>query len=107
MGIDVEHERLIGVSAAARLLPPNRGERPVHPSCILRWITSGVRVGGEIVRLEALRLGGRWVTSVEALQRFGEAQTPRAEGTLPMPRPPASRQRAVEQAQHRLKAVGI
>lgn len=105
--IDIQSENLISLSAAARLLPPNRGQRPVDPSCVLRWITDGVKVGGKIVRLEAIRLGGRWLTSAEALQRFAEAQTPRPEGVMALPRPPVSRQRAVERAQQRLKAVGI
>src|SRR5258708_3576071 len=102
--IDIQNETTIGLSAAARRLPPNRGGRPVHPSCALRWVTVGVRVDGQVIRLEAIRLGGRWLTSVEALQRFAEAQTPQFGGVVPMPRPPASRQRAVERAQQRLKA---
>jgi hypothetical protein len=42
-----------------------------------RWITEGVRLpDGSRVRLEAARLGGRWLTSEPALRRFLAAQTP-------------------------------
>lgn len=57
-------------------LPPGRRGRHVSLSCALRWTLNGVRLpSGEIVRLEAIRLGGRWLTSIEALQRFAERQT--------------------------------
>jgi Protein of unknown function (DUF1580) len=47
-------------------LPLGRNGRPIHPSTILRWIHQGIRG----VRLEAMRLGGRWMTSEEAIARF-------------------------------------
>ena len=47
-------------------LPPGRGGRPIHPGTVLRWIRRGVRG----LRLEAVRLGGRWLTSEEAVERF-------------------------------------
>jgi hypothetical protein len=37
------------------------------------WIKRGVRG----VRLEAVRVGGQWRTSAEALQRFYDALNPR------------------------------
>lgn len=49
-----------------------------HPSTVVRWITTGVPgPDGVRVRLDGLRLGQKWRTSREALQRFGEAITPR------------------------------
>jgi hypothetical protein len=59
-------ETRLFVSEVPRHLPRGRGGRPVHLLTVLRWIRQGVRG----VRLEALKLGGRWVTSREALARF-------------------------------------
>jgi hypothetical protein len=43
-----------------------------------RWILRGVPgPDGRRVRLEAVRCGGKWLASREALQRFTEAITPR------------------------------
>lgn len=66
--IDIQKEKLISVVQAAALLPPTRLGRKTHASTIIRWIHRGVR--GR--RLEAIRLGGCWYTSVESLARFGE-----------------------------------
>jgi hypothetical protein len=79
--IELRNETVISLSAAAAMLPPGRRGRPVSISCVFRWITKGVRLpSGEVVYLEALRVGGRWLTSVEALQRFAERQTPATNG---------------------------
>jgi hypothetical protein len=56
--IDLTKEKLIGLAAAAQVLPASRLGRPVTESCVLRWIQKGVRLpSGERVRLEAIRLG--------------------------------------------------
>jgi hypothetical protein len=61
--IDLTTETLVGLPAAARHLPPYRGGRPVNPVTLWRWITTGVQLtDGRRVRLEAVRLGGRWLT---------------------------------------------
>jgi hypothetical protein len=67
--IDLKVERGISVPQAARSIPPTRLDKPVHPSTIVRWILHGVRG----VRLEAVRVGGRWVTTHEAIERFSAA----------------------------------
>jgi hypothetical protein len=67
--IEFSKEHCFGLSEAARLLPHGRGGNPVSLSSLLRW-------SGERVHLEAVRLGGRWVTSREALQRFAQRLTP-------------------------------
>src|SRR5262245_24463868 len=77
MPIDIITEEILSLTQAAKTLPPGRAGRPVSMSCMLRWVLEGVRLpSGERVRLEAIRLGGRWLTSKEALQRFADAQTP-------------------------------
>jgi hypothetical protein len=108
MAIDLTTETTVSLSQAARLLPPGRGDRPVSLSCLLRWVLRGARgPSGELIRLEAVRLGGRWLTSREVLQRFAEALTPRLADTPPSPRPPAARQRASARAAEQLERVGI
>jgi putative transposase len=75
---DLLTETLLGLCEAARRLPPGRGGRSVSFSCVLRWITHGVPgPDGRRVKLEAVRVGGRWLTSVEALARWAERLTAR------------------------------
>lgn len=106
--IDLANETNISLSAAARMLPPGRRGRPVSLSCVLRWVLEGVRLpSGRVVRLDAVRLGGRWLTSVEALQRFADAQTPRLDGEPAKVRTPGARQRAAERVEKELQRVGI
>src|SRR4051812_40605845 len=66
----VASEPHITPSALSRQVCLEGESRPVHTGTVIRWITRGVRVRGQIVKLEALRLGGRWVTSTKALDRF-------------------------------------
>jgi hypothetical protein len=119
MAIDVS--RAFGPAPAARKVPPFRYETgpdgqpkpiPTHPSTIVRWITKGVKVKGEggkarIVRLEAVRLGGRWLTDDEALARFAERLTPTFSGDDAPSRSPSSRSRAAEAADRALVAAGF
>ena len=79
---DVEQERALGRARRRhpsielldleRLLPRGRNGRPVHPQTVLRWVRRGVHG----VRLEAVKLGGRWVTSRAALNEFIQALQP-------------------------------
>jgi hypothetical protein len=107
--IDLRHETTCSLSQAAKLLPPGRRGRPVSLSCLLRWVLDGVRTPNGPVRLEAVRLGGRWITSLEALQRFAAAQTPTlgADPINPVTRPSVVRQRASETAARQLDKLGI
>jgi DNA-binding transcriptional regulator YiaG len=74
--IDLANESLLSLGQAASALPASRQGSRVSPSTIWRWIVAGVTTPGGRVQLEAIRLGGRWLTSKEALQRFAERQTP-------------------------------
>jgi hypothetical protein len=107
--IDLSTESPLSLNQAARLLPPGRRDRPVSFSCVLRWVLEGAKApSGELVKLEALRLGGRWVTSRKALQRFAERLTPRLDDNpAPLPRSPARRQREDERAARQLDEIGI
>src|SRR5262245_29649870 len=102
-------ETLIGLCEAGRWLPPGRGGRPVSFSCVLRWITHGVPgPDGRRVKLEGVRVGGRWLTSTEALARWAEQLTPSLDGDLALtPRSPTRRQRDSERAARDLESYGI
>jgi hypothetical protein len=112
--IELATEKTFPLSHASKFLPSARRGRdgrssPVSLSCLLRWVLDGVRTpDGKRVRLEALRLGGKWVTSLEALQRFAEAQTPMLEQpSISIPRSPAKRQKAALRAEKALERAGI
>jgi hypothetical protein len=105
--IDLKNETSISLTQAARLLPPGRRGRPVTLSCLLRWILDGVKTPHGVVHLEASRMGGRWLTSVEALERFADRQTPKITDRLDTPRTPAKRQLASERAARDLEKLGI
>ncbi len=94
---------------AVRRFPPFRQGKPVALSTVLRWITSGVHLpDGKIIRLEAARLGGRWLTSGPAIERFISRQTPNLETpAAPTPRTERQRERAAERAAKALDASGI
>jgi hypothetical protein len=107
--IDLTEERPIPLEQATRLIPPARKGKRTHLSTLVRWIVDGARrPDGTRVQLEAVRLGGRWMTTAEAIQRFAEALTPnlRDRDTKP-PRPPATRQRSSARAARELERIGI
>jgi hypothetical protein len=107
--IRLSQESPIPLAEACRRVPPARRGRKTHISTLLRWITRGARApSGQLVRLEAIRLGNRWHTSEEALQRFGEALTPMpVEATADLARTARQRQLAAERADVELESQGI
>jgi hypothetical protein len=108
--IDLATESPIPLAAAAKLVPPARSGKRTHLSTILRWILTGAKApDGQRVRLEAIRLGGRWMTTREALQRFTERLTPRLDGGAApsAPRTESRRRRASERAAEELKRLGM
>lgn len=77
--IKVADERLMTLTQLAKWLPRRRGNRPVHPSTLHRWRSPGVHG----VRLDCIRIGGAWHSSIEALQRFAERLSLEASPTNP------------------------
>ncbi len=70
-------EGFVGMQAAARLFGSFRDGAPTHPSTVTRWALKGVRLAdGRTVALEAVRVGGRLVTSRQAIVRFVNSQQP-------------------------------
>jgi hypothetical protein len=104
--IKLNAETIISLAEAARRVPSNHRGKPPHLSTLIRWIQTGSRG----IRLEALRVGGRWVTSVEALQRFAERLTEAIVPTLADDAPVSlarSRHRAAELADEELSRLGL
>src|ERR671917_2663589 len=102
MPFDLTSEPALTLSQAAKLVPSYRAGRSTHVSRLVRWIVNGVRADdGRIIKLEAMRLGGQWVTSAAALQRFAEAMTP---GQVPLAPSQAatSRRKSAENASRAL-----
>jgi hypothetical protein len=64
--IDPLDPDVVSLAQAARLLPALRGGRPVAPSTLWRWASSGLAG----VRLPIARIGGTAVTTRAALRRF-------------------------------------
>ncbi len=110
-GHDLTRETLLSLAQAARRFPSSRQGKPVSPSCVWRWYRHGVKVpGGGVVRLECVRVAGRWLTSIEAISRFVARQTTPAEAEAtptPTPRTPTARRRASERAARELNKIGI
>jgi hypothetical protein len=99
--IDIATESLISLKDAAARIPSSRAGRPTHAATIWRLIQSR--------KLEAIRLGGRWVTSLEALQRYADAETRAALGEPVSSAPIISKRRQVEiqRAEREAASIGI
>jgi hypothetical protein len=63
------------LKAAALRLTPAAAARPVHPFTVREWVTDGVtRPDGRVVKLAAVKVGKRWVTSERCLREFIKQQ---------------------------------
>jgi hypothetical protein len=77
-------ESLIPVGTLPSILPPSRSGRPLARAAVWRWLSKGLPgPDGTRVRLEAVRLGRRWMTSRQALARFMARTTRSAGATRP------------------------
>lgn len=106
--VDLRSESTISLTQAAKMLPDGRVGKPVNLSTVLRWVTKGIKVpgSGAVVRLEGIRMGGRWITSVEALERFAARTTPDLNAEpAKLSRTPAARQRGNDRAKRELAAA--
>ncbi len=96
--IDIANETLLTIEEAAEKLK-------VSKATVTNWI----KVGTKGLRLEAIKFGSHWRTSEEALQRFGDQQTPQYEQTSnrTISRTSKQAQRAHQQAMDELdEALG-
>jgi predicted nucleic acid-binding Zn ribbon protein len=93
--------------ATETLITPNECARRCDSH--ISWVYRQFNPGRHGIRLEKAKLGGKTVTSVEALQRFVDRVTA-AESGEPGPdvaRPTASRQKAIEKADRELSELGV
>ncbi|MBM3983734.1 MAG: DUF1580 domain-containing protein [Planctomycetes bacterium] len=98
----------LGLSAAARLFPAHRGTGRASPSTVWRWIKTGTRTSdGRAVKLEAARLGTRWLTSKAAINRYMAALTPTTDTppTVPPTQTAAQQRRGHKAAMRALDAA--
>lgn len=101
------NETIVTFSEAGGKTPRFRGKR-IHPSTFWRWHRKGL----DGVHLEALRIGGRYVTSLEAIERFSVALAEReipSKPTAEIAKPATTnqRQRSIEESERRLQRAGI
>ena len=80
------------LSQVARRLPPNRGNKPVHPATLTRWILEGVVLSdGSRIKLRAVRFPSAWLTTDTWVEDFLEAITADRMGEKPAPIPARER----------------
>ncbi len=97
--IDIANETILTIGEAAERLKVSKGT-----------VTNWIKVGTRGLRLEAIKFGSHWRTSEEALQRFGDQQSPQYEQTSSptVPRTSKQAQRAHQQAMDELdEAFGV
>ncbi|MCE9566555.1 MAG: hypothetical protein K8U57_31410 [Planctomycetes bacterium] len=73
-----------------------------------RWRNTGARAtDGTLVKLECVRVGGRWLTSRGAVARFVSALTDASTSveSSPIPRSPAQRRKALAVTDKKLDAM--
>jgi hypothetical protein len=99
--IPPDEKRIPLAQAARELFAPNHEGRPVHVSTVLRWVLHGVRG----VKLEAVRVGGRWATTLEAIRRFEAACTAKYAAAPGIVDP--SRERHEREIERELTAMGV
>ncbi len=64
----IRSENPVDLQKAASIFPRGDLFRSVSVRSVFRWIIGGKRG----IKLEAVRIGGKWYTSVEAISRFCE-----------------------------------
>jgi hypothetical protein len=103
----LEGETLLTLSEVTKRFPGHKGSGSrLSYTTVLRWVINGCRsVGGQNVKLEAVRNGQRWLTSVEALARFNAALG--QVDPAPKPESPKRRARRMAAVNAELDALGL
>lgn len=102
---NLTEEKLIPLSDVCGLVPGSRGAKRLHRQTVARWIEKGVIAkSGQRVKLGATRVGNRWLTTAEAVERFFAllAEMPEACDA----RLDAEHERDIESAGRELDAMG-
>ena len=109
--LQILDEQRLELPEAAKLLGTEK--RPASPAKMSRAISRGVKAEtGERIKLEAVRTGGCWITSVEAVRRFVERLTRAAAGETGQaeatPHAPSQRRRhELARAEAEAEALGL
>lgn len=91
----------------AKLCPSPHGGH-VHWSALWRWAMRGIKApGGRILRLEAARLSGKWISTPQAIRRFIASQTPDVSSPTFEPIGRDAPLRRAEQARRKLSDMGL
>jgi len=101
----------LSLSGVGRTIPGHRGKPTMNPRSVLRWVRDGtITPSGRRVKLEACRVGNRWLTSNSAVARYVQALTddsePAATPAVQPTRTDSARRRAAENAAAKLIARG-
>lgn len=100
-------ESILSLADAAKSLPLSPGGKPLAFTTLWRWHLKGVLgPNGERVKLEAAKLGGRLITSKEAIARFSAALSGAGQAQ-DLTRTPTARTRAADVAKKKLERLGI
>ena len=91
--IDIEKDDLLTIDQVVRLLPRSKRGKKKNKATVRRCINPGLKCGR---KLEAIKLGREWVTSVKALQDFRERREP-----------PTLKDPKVSDAEAKLKRLGF
>ncbi len=98
----------IGMSAAAKIYGTFRAGRPTHASTPTRHHLYGITLpDGTVLRLEAIRIAGRLMTSRAAVTRFVAVQQSDAPPASRAQSTPSVRRREATIAATQLDALGI
>lgn len=98
-------EGTISAAQAAAAVPPFRPGRKTGVGTIMSWILRGR--GNPPVYLEAMKLGGRWVTSRPALARFAERLTAAKVGPRLPVTTPSQRRVEIDRTARELDRAGF
>ena len=102
--IDIVTEKVLRFAEAANHIPRRRAGKKTNVSTFYRWAQPGIRG----IKLETIYVGATRCTSVEALQRFFDALTARANGQqIEPPKRSRSRKKQIEAAEKRLAKAGV
>ena len=92
-------ETVLTFAEAVTAVPTVGGKQPALPTVYV-WADKGVRVGKVRVKLECAKVGGKRVTSREALDRFFEALA--GQSQFQLDQTPAARMRETERKREAL-----
>ena len=98
----------LGFAAVAKMFPAHKGpQKSLNTATVFRWHARGIRgEDGTLVKLEAIRVGGKHISSALAVRRFISALSEPV-ASVAVPRSPAQRQRDSERASAELEAMGV